>query len=187
MSKDQSNVAVIGLGGSGKSTLIRYIAGQLRAAGRPAVVCASILEDEWREDCPPEHFTDDLDELNQIAKSSQLVTFAYEEALGTFGGNPTKEDLWGCIQGRHKGHISIYGAQSYLNFSTLMRTNVRYLAAYRQDEANARKMAQDFNCKELLRCPELKKLQYIWVDRDHPHEAGLRRMGEIPERVREHL
>lgn len=136
------HAAIIGMQGSGKTTLGLVMADNYRRAGWSTLVLDPHLNPLWKADW----MTDDLDKFLRKAKASQRCALFIEETGDEGDGEKPLGRrpgfAWLVTQAHHFGHVTHYLSQYHAQVPPVVRTNVQRLYMFAVGVGTAKDFAE---------------------------------------------
>ena len=151
---------ILGMVESGKTTLAKRIAANLKARGRGVIVLDPLTDPEWKADLV---FTD-LMEFLDIAKRSRSCFLFIDEA-GVNCGQWDTESLWLATQSRHWGHSAFFISQRAQQISKTIREQCRFLYLFACSRSDSKILADEWNRPELEQANTLNQGEYYYAPR----------------------
>jgi GTPase SAR1 family protein len=148
---------VVGLTGTGKTTLLVNLSNDLIDAKMPVAVLDPHLEERWDVDYLTDSPSDFLSYAKQTRIPHILIIEEAGETIGRYGGDMN----WFATQARHGGHIVLFCAQRTSQVDPTTRNNCRNLIAFEQNPKDAQLLYETFNNRLLLKSADLKIGEFI--------------------------
>lgn len=137
---------IIGQSRSGKTTLGKIVARELKRRGRRVVVLDPIGingDPEWRSWCKVDVVTTDPHQFLAIARSNEKIHLFADE-WGTAVGKYAAEFDWLGTTSRHHGHVVWVIAHRWQQISTTLRDNIGRAFLFGQGVKSAGLVAEEF-------------------------------------------
>ena len=151
---------ILGMTESGKSTLAKKLAQQLKVNGTAVLVLDPLNDPAWQAD----YQTDDPDEfLNVYWQSRGCVAFIDE--AGDVVGQYDKIMQKTATRGRHWGHSNFYLSQRGTMISRTVRDQCSYLFLFATALDDCKTHAAEWNSPELKTANSLKQGEYFYTGR----------------------
>lgn len=151
--------AIIGMTGSGKTTLAKSLAAAYRKAGYGVLVLDPWNDPDWACDWK----TNSLLPFIAKARASRRCALFVEE-VGDYGRDP--EFAWLFTQARHWGHRTHYLSQYHAQVPPIVRSNCEGLCLFRVSARSAAVWAEDFAQPKISAlASNLQQFQFVQASR----------------------
>ena len=162
-----AHVLISGTTESGKSTLARQLAAIYSQQDIGVIVIDPINDPRWGADFQ----TTDQAAFLQTAKNSWHCALFVDEG-GEVIGRYNDSMFWCATQARHRRHRSHFIVQRPALISPTVRTQCTRLVLFASARSDAKILAEEWNCDELLDAPNLQRGEFFDVSRFGKVERG---------------
>jgi len=133
---------------------------------RNSLVYDPVGDSRWY-DAGASYVTDDAETFMQLVRQNRNCTVFVDEA-GDFCTSYDRDSHWLATRARHLGHQSVFISQRPTMVAKNIRDNCDKLFCFRISKYDAKEMANDYVCDDLLAAPELAKGECIFLKRYEP-------------------
>lgn len=154
-----SHAIIVGMTGSGKTTLGKSFIRQLKVLRKPTAVLDPMEDHRWQCDFK----TADLGRFHQHVSVRTGLYLAIDE--GATFGKFNDEVTHLMTKGRHLGHNVFLITQELTQVSPLIRGQCETLYLFGTGERAVKLVAEEWRCKELLRVPPLGRGEFFKVSK----------------------
>lgn len=151
---------ILGMTESGKTTLSKKIARELKDQGRGVIVLDPLKDPEWIADIVIADFMEFLD----IVKRSRSC-FLFVDEAGMNCGQWDVESLWLATQSRHWGHSTFFISQRAQQISKTIREQCRFLYLFACSKSDSKILSDEWNRPELEEANTLNRGEYFYAPR----------------------
>lgn len=136
---------IIGMSESGKTTLAKIFARELKKRGKKVVVLDPLNDPDWGK---VDFRTEDCDEFLDYCKNNQNLYVFIDEGSESIGRYDV-EMQWFATQSRHWGHSCFFITQGCTQIAPIIRGQCRVVYCFAVGESDTKLMAEEFRKKEL--------------------------------------
>ena len=166
-----AHVLIVGLTGSGKTTLALALSSRISRAGFQVLVLDPIGDRRWLQHTP--HVFRDPRVFLAVAEDSRRCLLVVDES-GEMIGHYDEEMKRCATRYRHLGHRSVFICPRAAEVSPSVRAQCTSLFAFRGSTDDARVLARQFGAPELEQMQTLERGEFIeW------HAFGPCRRGRV--------
>lgn len=158
---------ILGMTESGKTTLAKQLARQLKASGCGVIVLDPMNDPEWNADFQ----TTDGDEFLRVLWANRQL-YAFIDESGEAVGKYDEEMRQTATRGRHWGHSLFYLSQRGAQLNATVRAQCRHLWLFTSARDDCKVLANEFNCPELLNATGLAQGHFFHKAKFGPLSHG---------------
>jgi energy-coupling factor transporter ATP-binding protein EcfA2 len=159
---------IIGMTESGKTTLAKILAAQLKKQGKKIAVLDPLNDPEWGN---VDFLTNDPDEFLDYCKSNKSHYCFIDEGSISIGRN--NDDMqWFPTQSRHWGHSCFFLTQGLTQLSPIVRAQCSVVFCFAVGERDTDSLAEEWREKSLKKLNKIGKGEFYIVSRFSPLRKG---------------
>lgn len=149
---------VVGITGTGKTSLVKQLAQRIAGHDRPVMVLTPCPDDGWDF---ASYKTDDPVEFTRVVMANRNCVVIVDEGA-EMAGRYDKETKPLATRSRHNKHTCFFIAQLPKDVNKTIRGNCRNVIAFKLSDEDAKILAKLF-VADFSKCPELPEGSYIAV------------------------
>jgi DNA helicase HerA-like ATPase len=157
------HVLIVGMTGSGKTTLAKRLVTQYKANKTPSLVLDPLFDPGWGADWQTANQQEFLDTMFQCRKCALFVDES-GAAIGRYAG----EMAVIATQSRHFGHKAHFLTQRGSQLDKLIRDQCSTLFLFRVSKGDAKTFADEFGYEDILQANSLAPGECFKVTRFSP-------------------
>lgn len=151
---------IVGMTGTGKSTLAKLVIKQAKKAGRKTVVLDPIGDPSYSADFQ----TTDPDQFLAYAKANKSCYLFVDES-GQAIGRYNEPMMWLATTSRHLGHLSFFISHSATQLSPILRGQCGQVYLFSCAAANFKTVAEEWNQPDILKMKRFDAGEFVYVPR----------------------